>query len=116
MAMHCVVSSKVASAYCLLSAAAVVVQTMIAQGVLSIALFIWLALSSHQPVPMLLPFIALTVAVLVHMPFSVGLHLFSCLSKQVHDLWRRWVEPNAPLLPPSVSQSLYAPMGGGCPA
>lgn len=92
--MHCVVFNKLASLRAYLLSAAVVVHTMVAQGVISIALFIWLALSTNQPVPMLLPFIALTMAVLVHMPFSVGLHLFSCISKQVHDFWRRWVVPN----------------------
>lgn len=64
---------------------------MIAEGVISIALFIRVATTSNQPITALVPFAALSISVLVHIPFSVGFHLFNCISKEVRDLWCRYV-------------------------
>jgi hypothetical protein len=45
------------------------------------------ATTNDQPITALVPFAALSISALVHMPFSVGFHLFNCISKEVRDLW-----------------------------
>jgi hypothetical protein len=64
-------------------------QTMIAGGAVSIAMFAWVAAATHPSLSALVPFGALTAAVLLHMPFSVGFHLFRGISADVYNLWRR---------------------------
>lgn len=66
-------------------------QTMVAGGVVSIAMFIWVAVAVYPSAAALIPFAALTTAVLTHMPFSVGFHLFRCIDAEVYNLWRRCV-------------------------
>eukprot|EP00878_Enallax_costatus_P036677 GHUV01041211.1.p1 GENE.GHUV01041211.1~~GHUV01041211.1.p1 ORF type:complete len:227 (+),score=37.52 GHUV01041211.1:969-1649(+) len=63
--------------------------TMIAGGVVSIAMLCWVISATQASVAALVPFLALTSAVLVHMPFSVGFHLFRGISPEVYNLWRR---------------------------
>lgn len=66
-----------------------VMQTMVAGGVVSIAMFAWVAVSTYPSAAALVPFAALTTAVLTHMPFSVGFHLFRGIDAEVYNLWRR---------------------------
>lgn len=63
--------------------------TMIAGGVVSIAMLSWVTSATQQSVTALIPFLALTSAVLLHMPFSVGFHLFRGIGPDVYNLWRR---------------------------
>jgi hypothetical protein len=65
------------------------VQTMVAAGVVSIAMFTWIIAATFPSAAALVPFAALTTAVLTHMPFSVGFHLFRCIDADVYNLWRR---------------------------
>ena len=65
-------------------------QTMVAGGVVSIAMFIWVATATFPSAAALVPFAALTTAVVTHMPFSVGFHLFRGIDADVYNLWRRW--------------------------
>lgn len=67
---------------------------MVANAVICIAMFLWVAAATYPPAPALLPFAALTAAVLIHMPFSVGYHLFCCMSAEVSNLWLRWGKSN----------------------
>jgi predicted membrane channel-forming protein YqfA (hemolysin III family) len=62
---------------------------MIAGGVVSTAMLCWVTVATHGSALALVPFLALTTAVLIHMPFSVGFHLFRGISADVYNLWRR---------------------------
>lgn len=62
---------------------------MFINSVISALMFGWVAQAVGYSPKDLVPFAALTGAVLVHMPFSVGNHLFGCISVEVHNLWRR---------------------------
>lgn len=64
-------------------------QTMLAGGAVSIAMFTWVAVATFPSAAALVPFAALSTAVLTHMPFSVGFHLFRGISADVYNLWRR---------------------------
>lgn len=72
-----------------MTASCACLQTMFLNGILSIIMFGWVAQAVHYSAADLVPFAALTGAVLTHMPFSVGNHLFGCISVEVHNLWRR---------------------------
>lgn len=63
--------------------------TMLAGGVVSIAMLAWVIAATQPSITALIPFLALTAAVLVHMPFSVGFHLFRGINAEVYNLWRR---------------------------
>lgn len=62
---------------------------MVAGGLVSIAMFSWVVAATYPSAAALVPFAALTAAVLTHMPFSVGFHLFRCINEEVYNLWRR---------------------------
>lgn len=62
---------------------------MIAGGFVSCAMLAWVIAATHGSAVALVPFLALTTAVLVHMPFSVGFHLFRGINTEVYNLWRR---------------------------
>jgi predicted membrane channel-forming protein YqfA (hemolysin III family) len=62
---------------------------MIAGGVVSSAMLAWVIVATHGSPLALVPFLALTTAVLLHMPFSVGFHLFRGINADVYNLWRR---------------------------
>jgi adiponectin receptor len=63
--------------------------TMIVGALLSAA-FLAAAWARLQPtLAMGLPFLALTTSVWLHMPFSVGFHLFRGINPTVYNLWRR---------------------------
>ncbi len=64
---------------------------MVAGAVVSIAMFIWVVVATYPSAVALVPFAALTAAVVTHMPFSVGFHLFRGINAEVYNLWRRWV-------------------------
>lgn len=66
-------------------------QTMVAGAVVSIAMFIWVITATFPSATALVPFAALTIAVVTHMPFSVGFHLFRGINEEVYNLWRRCV-------------------------
>eukprot|EP00775_Hariotina_reticulata_P014399 gene14399-14505_t len=63
--------------------------TMIVGGLVSCLLLGSVAASTQAPLQALVPFLALTSAVLIHMPFSVGFHLFRGINADVYNLWRR---------------------------
>jgi predicted membrane channel-forming protein YqfA (hemolysin III family) len=64
---------------------------MLAGGATSVALLATVAVAAPPPLStaFLAPFILLTAAVLLHMPFSVGFHLFRGINADVYNLWRR---------------------------
>lgn len=62
---------------------------MVAGGVVSLAMFVWVTVATFPSAAALVPFAALTTAVITHMPFSVGFHLFRCIDADVYNLWRR---------------------------
>lgn len=64
-------------------------QNMVLLAVISVMMLDQVARAIHPPTTDLVPFAALTAAILIHMPFSVGNHLFCCMSAEVHSLWRR---------------------------
>lgn len=63
--------------------------TMLAGGFVSIAMLGWVIAATQPSITALIPFLALTAAVLIHMPFSVGFHLFRGINPEVYNLWRR---------------------------
>lgn len=63
--------------------------TMIAGGVVSSAMLAWVIVATHGSALAVVPFLALTAAVLIHMPFSVCFHLFRGINVDVYNLWRR---------------------------
>lgn len=60
---------------------------MIGGGALSLAMLACVAVALHYSLPALAPFIALTSAVLLHLPFSVGFHLFRGISSKEYNKW-----------------------------
>lgn len=65
-------------------------QTIVGASLTSLYMFLLVAKSGTvQSVSDLVPFAALTVGVLMHMPFSVGCHLFCCIDATVARMWYR---------------------------
>lgn len=62
---------------------------MVAGAVVSLAMFAWIIVSTYPSAAALVPFAALTAAVVTHMPFSVGFHLFRGIDADTYNLWRR---------------------------
>lgn len=61
--------------------------TMIITSILSCVIFALTMLTDKNAV--LLPCMCMTLSVLLHLPFTVGFHLFRCMNPQVYNLWRR---------------------------
>lgn len=81
--------TRAACRHCCVFLVLVALQTMALNGLISICMFAAVAATMVPPTSALVPFAALTAAVLVHAPFSVGNHLFSCMGAEVHSLWQR---------------------------
>lgn len=64
-------------------------QTMVAGAVVSLAMLAWVIVATYPSAAAVVPFAALTTAVVMHMPFSVGFHLFRGIDADVYNLWRR---------------------------
>lgn len=89
--------------------------TMIITSIVLMSAIVWVFAKYHPTPQQALPFIALFVGILIHMPLSVMFHICHPISLKVHEYWRemdtKFIFIGSVLVTLATSWFVFGPMG-----